>query len=271
VTTGMSADYIPFPDENSSFSLFRPPTPSSSFSNVPPPSSPRPPPRPPLLKSSSSAVHQMKSSVQHLLTSTSLNEVFSTRYRRQALFALLAYFSVGIGYYCGQEGFTFLDALYFIVITVLTIGYGDYIPNSTAQRLFTCFFIVFGVLIVSACIGSVTEVLYDIHERLVHERVSKAAARMKIVENEDSDSNIIDFLDVSHKRSVEDVGGREGEGIRYPSSPLADTSPLGGKVYINLLILSPRPPRPPRHRDTHPPPSPTWSRAWMGLVCLERG
>jgi hypothetical protein len=145
----------------------------------------------------------MKASVQRLLTSTSLNEVFSTRYRRQASLALLAYFCVGIGYYCGQQGFSILDALYFIVTTVLTIGYGDYTPNSTPQRLFTCFFIVFGVLIVSACIGSVTEILYDIHERLVHERVSKAAIRMKIVENEDSNSNVIDFLDVSEKRSVE--------------------------------------------------------------------
>jgi hypothetical protein len=152
-------------------------------------------------RKSLAAVQDMKSSVQHLLTSTSMNQVFSSRYRRQAFFALVTYLAVGLSYYCFQQGFTFLDSLYFIVITILAIGYGDYVPQSPSQRLFTCFFIVFGVIIVSACIGSVTEVLYDLHERAVHERVKKAAIKMQTVGINES---VVDFLDVSQtvKRSL---------------------------------------------------------------------
>jgi hypothetical protein len=163
---------------------------------------PPPPLRPAGLRhnisqTSLAAVNEIKASVHHLLTSTSLNQVFSTRYRRQAFFALVAYLFVGLSYYCLQQGFTFLDSLYFITITILAIGYGDYVPHSSSQRLFTCFFIVFGVVIVSACIGSVTEVLYDFHETAVHERVKKAAIKMQSVGK--INKSVADFLDVSQR------------------------------------------------------------------------
>lgn len=60
--------------------------------------------------------------VQGLLTTKSLNEVFSTRYRRRAGIAFFLYMILGIGYYCGQEKFTVLDAVYFSITTILTIG-----------------------------------------------------------------------------------------------------------------------------------------------------
>lgn len=60
--------------------------------------------------------------VQKLLTSKTLNEVFSLQYRRRSAIAFIVYLLLGIGYYCGHEKFTVLDSVYFSVTTILTIG-----------------------------------------------------------------------------------------------------------------------------------------------------
>ena len=44
----------------------------------------------------------------------------------------------------GQSTIKIVDALYYIAVTLGTIGYGDIVPDSTFTKLFTCFFILIG-------------------------------------------------------------------------------------------------------------------------------
>ena len=46
-----------------------------------------------------------------------------------------------------------LDALYFSVITITTVGYGDIHPNSDATKLFTIFYVLIGVGIIAASLN----------------------------------------------------------------------------------------------------------------------
>ena len=48
-----------------------------------------------------------------------------------------AYFSI--------EGWTYLDSLYFTIITVTTIGYGDLAPQTDIGKIFTMFFSFLGI------------------------------------------------------------------------------------------------------------------------------
>jgi len=46
------------------------------------------------------------------------------------------------------EGWSFLDAIYFTVITFTTIGYGDLTPQTPAGKIFTMVFSFLGIVMV---------------------------------------------------------------------------------------------------------------------------
>lgn len=57
----------------------------------------------------------------------------------------LAAIFLGAYVYHYVEGWRYLDSVYFTVITVTTIGYGDFSPQSDVGKIFTMFFSFFGI------------------------------------------------------------------------------------------------------------------------------
>ena len=60
--------------------------------------------------------------------------------------------AIGTVVYHYLEGWTWISSLYFTVVTMATVGYGDLHPTTDLSRLFTIFFILFGVTIAVASI-----------------------------------------------------------------------------------------------------------------------
>lgn len=62
--------------------------------------------------------------------------------------------TLGIGtvFYHIVEKFSWLDAYYFSVVTLATVGYGDLTPHTDIGKLFTTFYIFIGVGIITAFI-----------------------------------------------------------------------------------------------------------------------
>ncbi|CAM8889499.1 unnamed protein product [Rhodiola kirilowii] len=84
-------------------------------------------------------------------TSVSGTEIFSLK---QVFFILAAY--LGIGALCfflvkdqlnGKKTNGVIDALYFCVVTVTTVGYGDLVPGSTTAKLLACIFVFSGMAV----------------------------------------------------------------------------------------------------------------------------
>jgi voltage-gated potassium channel len=63
-----------------------------------------------------------------------------------ALFTLL----LGTLVYHWLEGWNLLDSLYFSVISLATIGYGDFVPTTQIGRAFTIVYVINGIVILLA-------------------------------------------------------------------------------------------------------------------------
>jgi len=57
---------------------------------------------------------------------------------------------LGMLVYHWLEGWSYLDALYFSVISLATIGYGDFVPTTPLSRAFTIVYVINGIVILLA-------------------------------------------------------------------------------------------------------------------------
>lgn len=48
-------------------------------------------------------------------------------------------------FYRYVEGWSWLDSIYFSVVTISTVGFGDFSPETAAGKVFTMFYIVIGL------------------------------------------------------------------------------------------------------------------------------
>jgi voltage-gated potassium channel Kch len=86
---------------------------------------------------------------------------------RQAIASVILYISIGVLVYMtnvdgfkGKSTFKLVDALYFTIISLCTIGYGDIVPCTNFTKVFTCLFLLVGVRFIDLMLnGLLTNVL----------------------------------------------------------------------------------------------------------------
>ncbi|NVK27364.1 MAG: two pore domain potassium channel family protein [Flavobacteriia bacterium] len=74
---------------------------------------------------------------------------------RGLLMATVVILALGTTVYHFVEGWRWLDSLYFSVITLTTIGYGDFSPQTDLGKIFTLFYILMGIGIILAFVNTV--------------------------------------------------------------------------------------------------------------------
>jgi hypothetical protein len=65
--------------------------------------------------------------------------------------------AVGTVAYMAIEGWTAVDALYFSVVTLATVGFGDLHPTTDVGKLFTVAYILFGIGILAGFASELTK------------------------------------------------------------------------------------------------------------------
>ncbi len=76
---------------------------------------------------------------------------------RGLLYLVALILFTGTLFYHFVEGWRWLDALYFSVITLTTVGYGDFAPKTDAGKLFTIVYIFIGLGILAGFITAVAQ------------------------------------------------------------------------------------------------------------------
>lgn len=71
------------------------------------------------------------------------------RYFRIAALAAIAMIIGGAFFYHHVENLSWVDSIYFCVITLATVGYGDITPHTDIGKIFTIFYILSGVGIIA--------------------------------------------------------------------------------------------------------------------------
>lgn len=75
------------------------------------------------------------------------------------------------------EGFNYIDAFYFSVITLTTVGYGDLHPVTDTGKLFTTIYIVVGIGILMAFIDTLSQRLVSDKMHRIEQRQQKRATK----------------------------------------------------------------------------------------------
>jgi voltage-gated potassium channel Kch len=65
---------------------------------------------------------------------------------------------VGTLAYHFLEGWSLLDSLYFSVITLATVGYGDLVPTTPVAKVFTMLYVINGISILLALLDRIRAV-----------------------------------------------------------------------------------------------------------------
>ncbi len=69
---------------------------------------------------------------------------------KKILFVLLTVLMIGAVFYHIVEDLSWLDSIYFCVVTLATVGYGDITPQTDVGKIFTIFYILIGVGIIAS-------------------------------------------------------------------------------------------------------------------------
>ncbi|KAK3273455.1 hypothetical protein CYMTET_18303, partial [Cymbomonas tetramitiformis] len=80
---------------------------------------------------------------------------------------LMGYFAIGVVHYMMVEGWSFDEAVYFIIVTLTTIGYGDYVPTTTESKLFTGFYAQLGMLAIGAALVILFTSMFEHQQKLL--------------------------------------------------------------------------------------------------------
>lgn len=88
---------------------------------------------------------------------------------RAAFSLLVALLTAGTLFYALVEGWSLLDSLYFSVIAIATVGFGDFAPQTDLGKAFTIVYVLIGV-------GLLVWILSRIATGMVEQRLERQAS-----------------------------------------------------------------------------------------------
>jgi voltage-gated potassium channel len=108
--------------------------------------------------------------IYHPFRNLFMIDIVRDRDSRPAILWALGTLLAGTLVYHWLEGWNYLDSLYFCVVSLATVGYGDYTPSTPTAKIFTIFYIINGIAILLALFDRIRTVRSWRIDRLVERR-----------------------------------------------------------------------------------------------------
>ena len=85
-----------------------------------------------------------------------------------SIWLLVFYFWIGSFFYCNvYQGWSTIDSVFFLSGTMTTVGYGDQVPTTKASKIFTIFWVLFGVCVVAVGLVEIATAIMNARELLM--------------------------------------------------------------------------------------------------------
>ena len=68
---------------------------------------------------------------------------------------VLIFYAICVAFYMTEEKWDLLKCIYFVTVTITTIGYGDVTPTKDETKIFTIFVIIIGIFVITGYIADV--------------------------------------------------------------------------------------------------------------------
>lgn len=79
------------------------------------------------------------------------------------LILLITILGIGTIFYSSIENWSLLDSLYFSVITLTTVGFGDFFPKTDIGKMFTIVYVLVGIFLLLVFLNSLVKSMIDAH------------------------------------------------------------------------------------------------------------
>jgi len=145
-----------------------------------------------------------------------------------AAMLILVLGSCGTIFYYYNEEFSFVDAFYFSMITLATVGYGDVVTTKQSTRIFGTFFVFFGVSLMAFAVGRFAAVLARVEQQKQIDQFVKRGITTEVIEALDADgSGYIDKAEFLEYMLLQ-VGAAKPSDIRKFSEMFSSLDADGG-------------------------------------------
>jgi hypothetical protein len=95
-----------------------------------------------------------------------LLDVLRDKESQPAIIWALSTLLIGTLFYHRMEGWSYLDSLYFSVVSLGTVGYGDLTPTTPITKIFTIVYLINGIVILLSLFDRIRIVRSRQHEKV---------------------------------------------------------------------------------------------------------